>query len=72
MYLKCEGYYTLTLQEIKDFYEKRIQLPGKSILLTIDAAFQSVYPHAYFNQLKVTLDLSVAKEFLDQLTQRCI
>lgn len=47
MYLKSEGYHTLTLQEIKDFYGKGIQLPEKSVLLTIDDAFQSVYHHAY-------------------------
>lgn len=47
MYLKSEGYHTLTLQEIKDFYEKGIQLPEKSILLTIDDAFQSVHQYAY-------------------------
>lgn len=45
--LKTEGYHTLTLQEIKDFYEKGIDLPEKSVLLTFDDAFQSVYRYAY-------------------------
>lgn len=47
MYLKTEGYHTLTLQEIKDFYEKGTQFPEKSVLLTIDDAFQSVYQYVY-------------------------
>lgn len=46
-YLKMEGYHTLTLQEIKEFYEKGIDLPEKSVLLTFDDAFQSVYKYAY-------------------------
>ncbi len=46
-YLKTEGYHTLTLQEIKDFYEKGVKLPEKSVLLTFDDAFQSVYKYAY-------------------------
>lgn len=46
-YLKVEGFHTLTLQEIKDFYEKGIELPDKSVLLTFDDAFQSVSKYAY-------------------------
>lgn len=46
-YLKTEGYHTLTLQEIKDFYEKGTDLPEKSVLLTFDDAFQSVHKYAY-------------------------
>ncbi|WP_313469046.1 polysaccharide deacetylase family protein [Carnobacterium sp.] len=46
-YLKSEEYHTLTLQEIKDFYEKGVELPEKSVLLTFDDAFQSVYKYAY-------------------------
>ncbi|WP_035054655.1 polysaccharide deacetylase family protein [Carnobacterium pleistocenium] len=46
-FLKSEGYHTLMLQEIKDFYEKGIQLPEKSVLLTFDDAFQSVHKYAY-------------------------
>lgn len=46
-FLKSEGYHTLTLQEIKDFYEKGIQLPEKSVLITFDDAFQSVHKYAY-------------------------
>lgn len=46
-YLKVGGYYILTLQEVKDFYEKGIELPEKSVLLTFDDAFQSVYQYAY-------------------------
>ncbi len=45
--LKAGGYHTLTLQEVKDFYEKGIELPEKSVLLTFDDAFQSVYQYAY-------------------------
>lgn len=46
-YLKTEGYHTLTLREIKDFYEKGVELPEKSVLLTFDDAFQSVYKYVY-------------------------
>lgn len=46
-YLKSEGYHTLTLQEIKNFYENETELPEKSVLITIDDAFQSVHKYAY-------------------------
>lgn len=46
-YLKSEGYHTLTLQEIKKFYENGATLPKKSVLITIDDAFQSVHKYAY-------------------------
>lgn len=41
------GYHTLTLQEIYDFYYENQPLPEKSVLLTFDDLFVSVYDYAY-------------------------
>ncbi|AYW45984.1 polysaccharide deacetylase family protein [Tetragenococcus koreensis] len=46
-FLEKENYHTLTLQEIKDFYQKGKDLPEKSVLLTFDDAYQSIYKYAY-------------------------
>lgn len=46
-YLKAEGYHTLTLQEVRDYYEKDAAIPEKSVLLTFDDAFQSLHRYAY-------------------------
>lgn len=46
-FLEEENYHTLRLQEVKDYYQKGKKLPSKSVLLTFDDAYQSVYKYAY-------------------------
>lgn len=47
LYLKQSGYYFMTLQDLRDFYEKGKILPAKSVLLTFDDGFQSQFLNAY-------------------------
>ena len=37
----------LSMQDIKDYFEKGLELPPKSVLITFDDAFQSLYTSAY-------------------------
>jgi len=46
-FLRKEGYYTITLQELEDFIGGKKDLPGKSVLLTFDDGYQSNYVYAY-------------------------
>ncbi|MDF2877790.1 MAG: hypothetical protein K0S30_886, partial [Clostridia bacterium] len=45
-YLYEEGYVTLTLQDLIDFYYKGKSLPEKAVLLTFDDLYQSVLTYA--------------------------
>lgn len=47
IYLKESDFHTLTLNEIKAFYQGQRSLPEKSILLTFDDCFQSIKEYAY-------------------------
>lgn len=46
-YLHENGFHTLTLSEIKDYYHRGAGLPEKSVLLTFDDCYQSVGLYAY-------------------------
>lgn len=46
-YLFEEGYVTLTLDDVRDYYYNDKSLPEKSILLTFDDLFKSVLHYAY-------------------------
>jgi peptidoglycan/xylan/chitin deacetylase (PgdA/CDA1 family) len=46
-YLYEEGYVTLTLQDVIDFYYKDKALPEKSVLLTFDDMYKSILLYAY-------------------------
>jgi hypothetical protein len=46
-YLYEEGYVTLTLKNIIDFYYNDIALPAKSVLLTFDDMYKSILYYAY-------------------------
>jgi peptidoglycan/xylan/chitin deacetylase (PgdA/CDA1 family) len=46
-YLYDEGYVTLTLNDVVDFYYNNKPLPEKSILLTFDDMYKSVLLYAY-------------------------
>lgn len=41
-YLRREGYHTLTLQEVRQYYADGAPIPERSVLLTFDDCFQSV------------------------------
>jgi len=45
-YLKEEGWHTLTLAEIQDFYENKAAIPEKSVHLTFDDLYKSVAMYA--------------------------
>lgn len=46
-YLKKTGFHALSIAEIRDFYEKNLPLPEKSVLLTFDDCYQSMKKYAY-------------------------
>ena len=46
-YLVEQQFHFLSMQEVKDYYEKNIDLPHNSVLITFDDAFQSLYTTAY-------------------------
>lgn len=46
-YLSTNGYHTLTLEEVKDYYYKKRRIPEKSVLLTFDDCYQSIKKYAY-------------------------
>lgn len=46
-YLKDQGYHTLTLEEIRNFYYQCKSLPEKSVLLTFDDCYQALKLYAY-------------------------
>lgn len=46
-YLHDEGYRTLTLKEVIDFYYNDGKLPEKAVLLTFDDLYKSVLKYAY-------------------------
>lgn len=46
-YLYEEGFHTLTLSEVYDYYYNKGSIPEKSVLLTFDDMYLSVYRYAY-------------------------
>lgn len=46
-YLVEQDFHFLSMQDIKDFYEKQTLLPDKSIFISFDDAYQSLYTTAY-------------------------
>lgn len=46
-YLYEMGYHTLSLDEIKAYYYEGMPLPDRSVLLSFDDCYQSIYHHAY-------------------------
>jgi peptidoglycan/xylan/chitin deacetylase (PgdA/CDA1 family) len=46
-YLKEDGYSTITAEELRAFLEYRQSLPKKSVLITMDDGYHSVYSVAY-------------------------
>jgi len=46
-YLKGNGYRTITAEELRAFLEYRQSLPKKSVLITMDDGYRSVYSIAY-------------------------
>lgn len=46
-YLKEQGFHTLTLEEVRDFYYQNKNLPENSVLITFDDCYQSLKRYAY-------------------------
>ncbi|TCL56250.1 peptidoglycan/xylan/chitin deacetylase (PgdA/CDA1 family) [Kineothrix alysoides] len=46
-YLYENGYHTLTLEEVRNYYYDKATLPDKSVLLTFDDCYQSIARYAY-------------------------
>ena len=46
-YLKENGYTTITLDDVKAFFYQNKALPEKSVLLTFDDMYESIYVNAY-------------------------
>lgn len=46
-YLKDNGYYTLTMDEINDFITKNKPIPEKSVVLTFDDGYEDNYTNVY-------------------------
>lgn len=46
-YLYDKGYKTLKLQEVVNYYYNNMALPDKSVLLTFDDMYKSIYKYAY-------------------------
>ncbi len=46
-YLHENGYHTLTLEEVRNYYYDKATLPDKSVLLTFDDCYQSIARYAY-------------------------
>ncbi|WP_099221940.1 polysaccharide deacetylase family protein [Listeria costaricensis] len=69
-FLKENDYHLLSMQEVRDFYEKGSTLPEKAVLLTFDDAFQSVYELAYpvLKELGMQATLFVVRGWLNKAT----
>lgn len=46
-YLREQGYYTPTLAEVREFLAGRLRLPERSVLITFDDGYESVYQYAH-------------------------
>jgi len=46
-YLKQAGYDTISLYQLEDYIDNKINLPGKVVVLTFDDGLKSVYRYAY-------------------------
>ena len=57
--LKKEGYTTITQEQVQNYFKNEEMIPKKSILLTIDDGYESVYEHAFpvLKELEMTATL---------------
>ncbi|EUJ31391.1 putative exported polysaccharide deacetylase [Listeria floridensis FSL S10-1187] len=69
--LVAEGFHAITLQDVRDFYEKGKELPKKAVLITFDDAFQSVAKFAYpvLKRLGLRATLFVVRGWLSDVAQ---
>jgi len=67
-YLKHNGYHVLPLDEIVSAFRNQSPLPEKSVAITIDDAYASVYEHAYprMKQLNWPFTVFVATDPVDR------
>ncbi|HEY5575854.1 MAG TPA: polysaccharide deacetylase family protein [Clostridiaceae bacterium] len=46
-YIKDQGYTTLTLKELYDYFENKVPIPDKSIVITLDDGYEDNYTAAF-------------------------
>ncbi len=46
-YIKDQGYTTLTLDELYDYFENKVAVPDKSIVITLDDGYENNYTEAF-------------------------
>ena len=46
-YIKDQGYTTLTLKELYDYFENKVPVPDKSIVITLDDGYENNYTEAF-------------------------
>jgi peptidoglycan/xylan/chitin deacetylase (PgdA/CDA1 family)/predicted small lipoprotein YifL len=46
-YIKDQGYKTLTLKELYDYFENKVPVPDKSIVITLDDGYEDNYTSAF-------------------------
>lgn len=65
-YLKENGYHVITAEELLSFLEYRQGLPQKSVLITMDDGYRSVYDIAYpiLNKYEFTATLFIYTDFV--------
>jgi peptidoglycan/xylan/chitin deacetylase (PgdA/CDA1 family) len=46
-YIKDQGYTTLTLKELYDYFENKVSVPAKSVVITLDDGYEDNYTAAF-------------------------
>ena len=65
-YLKQNGYHAITLAQLNEFLEYRSAIPAKSVVITMDDAYRSIYDIAYplLKQYQYPATLFVYTDFI--------
>jgi len=65
-FLKDEGYTVLPLSKLILFFKKKKELPNKTIFITIDDGYKSVYNHAYpiLKELRFPFSVFLSTDFV--------
>jgi len=64
-YLKHKGYYFATLDEIIAYKKKEINLPQKTVAITFDDGYKSVYEYAFpiLKKMRIPVSLFIVGDF---------
>ncbi len=71
LYLKEEGYETITMAQLIDYTQGKGGLPEKPVMLTFDDGYESFYGYVYplLQKYNMKAVLSVVGEFVDRYTE---